>query len=181
MNKLCLTKLRLWRAGFVPAALILTSAIAVQGQHVRSPLVVTSTNNASGNAVVVFKLNTEGTPSLDLEQTLATGGNGGASTNAGIVQFERELGAVANYGSNTVSQLVREGDAIAIGSTIPLATGCTKPDSVALTRDHLFVVGANCAESHAWPWGFVEGRGREPFRSLGRADCGWPELGGRHV
>jgi hypothetical protein len=157
MNKLCLTKLGLWRAGLVPAALILTSAIAVQGQHGRRPLVITSTNNASGNAVVVFKLNTQGVPSLELAQTLATGGNGGASTNAGIVQFEQELGAVANYGSNTVSQLVREGDAIAIGSTIPLATGCTKPDSVALTRGHLFAAGANCAESHAWPWGFVDG------------------------
>ncbi len=157
MNKLCLMKLRLWRAGFLPAALILTSAIAVQGQYSRSPLVITSTNNASGNAIVVFRLNTEGTASLELAQMLATGGNGGASTNAGIVQFEGELGAVANYGSNTVSQLVREGDAIAVAATIPLATGCTKPDSVALTRDHLFVAGANCAESHAWPWGFVDG------------------------
>ena len=158
MNCLCRTKLHLWRAGFVPAALILTTAIALQGQHVRSPLVITSTNNASGNAVVVFKLlNTQGTPSLELTQTLATGGNGGASTNAGIVQFERGVGAVANYGSNTVSQLLREGDAIAIGSTIPLADNCTKPDSVALTGAHLFVVGANCAESHAWPLGFVDG------------------------
>jgi|SRR5580658_727010 hypothetical protein len=157
MNKLCLTKLRLWRAGFVPAALILTSALVVQGQSVGSPLVITSTNDASGNAVEVFKLNTQGTPSLELTQTLTTGGNGGASTNAGILQFKGEIGAVANYGSNTVSQLVRVGDAIAIGSTIPLATGCTKPDSVALTRGALFVVGANCAESHAWPWGFVDG------------------------
>ncbi len=158
MNKLYPANLRSWRAGFVHAALILTIAIAAQGQHVRSPLVITSTNNASGNAVVVFKLSTEGTPSLELEQTLPTGGNGGGSTNAGIVQFQRELGAVANYGSNTVSQLVRSGDAIAISSTIPLATGCTKPDSVALTQGHLFVVGANCAESHTWPWGYVEGR-----------------------
>jgi hypothetical protein len=156
MNKLCLMKFHLWRAGFVPAALILTSALAVQAQHVRAPLVVTSTNNASGNAVVVFKLNTQGTPSLELTQTLPTGGNGGASTNAGIVQFEGERGAVANYGSNTVSQLVRSGDAIAISSTIPLATGCTKPDSVALTKGHLFVVGANCAEAHTWPGGYVE-------------------------
>ena len=31
------------------------------------------------------------------------------------------------------------------------------PDSVALTQEHLFVVGANCAESHSWPWGFVDG------------------------
>jgi len=157
MNMPCFTKLHLWRAGLVPAALILTSVPAAQGQYVRSPLVVTSTNNASGNAVVVFKLNTEGTPSLELTQTLPTGGKGGASTNAGIVQFKDELGAVANYGSNTVSQLLREGNMIAIRSTIPLSGDCTKPDSVALTKDHLFVVGANCAESHAWPWGFVDG------------------------
>ncbi len=157
MSKLCLTKFRLWRAGFLPAALILTGTVAVQGQNVRSPLVITSTNNASGNAVVVFKLNTQGTPSLTLAQTLMTGGKGGASTNAGIVQFKGNLGAVANYGSNTVSQLIREGNAVAIGSTISLADECTKPDSVALTDNHLFVVGANCAESHAWPWGFVDG------------------------
>lgn len=157
MNILCMTKRPLWRAGFVPAALILTSAIAAHGQFLQSPLVVTSTNNTSGNAVVVFKLNTEGTPSLEWAQTLPTGGKGGASTNAGIVQFRGERGAVANFGSNTVSQLLREGDAIAIASTIPLAPDCTKPDSVALTGDHLFVVGANCAESHAWPWGFVDG------------------------
>ncbi len=157
MIKLCLTKLRLWRTGFMPAALILTTAIALQGQHVRSPLVITSTNNASGNAVVVFRLNTEGTPSVAWAQTLMTGGKGGASTNAGIVQFREELGAVANFGSNTVTQLLREGDAIAIGSTIPLASECTKPDSVALSKHHLFVVGENCAESHAWPAGFVDG------------------------
>ncbi|MGA7292763.1 MAG: hypothetical protein WBW53_17220 [Terriglobales bacterium] len=157
MNKHCLMKLRLWRAGFVPVALILTSAIAVQGQHVRSPLVITSTNNASGNAVVVFKLNTKGAHSLELAQMLMTGGKGGASTNAGIVQFKGDLGAVANYGSNTVSQLLRENDAIAIASTIPLAPECENPDSVALTSDHLFVVGANCAESHAWPSGTVDG------------------------
>jgi hypothetical protein len=157
MSKLYLAKLRLWRAGFLPAALILASAIAAHGQYVRSPLVITSTNNANGNAVIVFRLKTEGTPSLELAQTLKTGGKGGAGTNAGIVQFKGEFGAVANYGSNTVSQLLREGNGLAIGSTIPLASDCTKPDSVALTRDHLFVVGANCAESHAWPWGFVDG------------------------
>jgi len=157
MSRTYLTKLRLWRASFLPAALILANAIAAQAQYVRSPLVVTSTNDASANAVVVFRLNTKGTPALELTQTLITGGKGGASTNAGILQFKREFGAVANFGSNTVSQLVRQGEAIAIGSTIPLADGCAKPDSVALTRDHLFVVGANCAESHAWPWAFVDG------------------------
>jgi hypothetical protein len=157
MNTLCPTKLRLWRLGWMPAALLLASATAVQGQSARSPLIVTSTNNADGNTVLVFRLNTEGDRSLELTQRLPTGGKGGASTNAGIVQFEGELGAVANYGSNTVSQLVRRRDAIAIGPTIPLAPDCMKPDSVALTRDHLYVVGASCAESHAWPGGGVDG------------------------
>jgi hypothetical protein len=120
-------------------------------------LVITSTNNASGNAVVVFKLDTAGTPSLAWTQSLWTGGKGGASTNAGILQFDHDLGAVANFGSNTVNQLVRYDNSIAIAKTVHLAPDCVNPDSVALTREHLFVVGANCAESHAWPWGYVDG------------------------
>ena len=79
------------------------------------------------------------------------------ATNAGILQFRDDLGAVANYGSNSVSQLVRYDDFIGMGPTIKLAPGCVNPDSVALTKDHLFVVGTNCAESHAWPWGNVDG------------------------
>ena len=82
---------------------------------------------------------------------------GGASGNAGIVQFKDDLGAVANYGSNSVTQLVRDDDFITIGATINLAPGCVNPDSVALTKEHLFVVGTNCAESHAWPSGHVDG------------------------
>jgi len=147
----------LWRSGLTLAALSLISALAASAQKHSNTLVITSTNNSSGNAIEVFKLDTGGTPSLALAQTLWTGGKGGASTNAGILQFNDDLGAVANFGSNTVSQLVRDDNSIAIAKTVPLATGCVNPDSVALTREHLFVVGANCAESHAWPWGFVDG------------------------
>lgn len=96
---------------------------------------------------------------------MPTGGNGGASGNAGILQFRDNLGAVANYGSNSVSQLVRDDNFIRVGRTINLAPGCMNPDSVALTEGqfagligkHLFVVGTNCAESHAWPSGHVDG------------------------
>lgn len=145
------------RAGLTLAALSLTGALAFAGQEEHSTLVITSTNVATGNSVVVFKLDTSGTPSLSLAEKLRTGGNGGASTNAGILQFKEDLGAVANYGSNTVNQLVRYDNSIALGATFHLASGCKNPDSVALTRDHLFVVGANCAEAHAWPAGFVDG------------------------
>ena len=52
---------------------------------------------------------------------------------------------------------MRYNNSIALGKTISLAPDCVNPDSVALTQEHLFVVGANCAESHAWPSGFVDG------------------------
>jgi hypothetical protein len=139
------------------AATVLAAAAAVAGEPGRSVLVLTSTNDPGSNGVVVFKLETSGTPTLSYLDTLTTGGKGGASTNAGILQFKGDRGAVGNYGSGSVTELVREEDVVRIGHTIRQAPGCVKPDSVALTRDHLFVVGANCAESHAWPSGALEG------------------------
>ena len=88
---------------------------------------------------------------------LPTQGRGGAAGNAGILQFKGDLGAVANYGSNSVSPLVRRNNFIGVEGTMELAPNCKKPDSVALSADHLFVVGANCAESHAWPSGRLDG------------------------
>lgn len=125
--------------------------------HDRATLLVTSTNNATANDIVVFRLNTTGAASLSYVTSLATGGAGGAGGNAGIVQFSDDLGAVANYGSNSVTQLVRYGDFINIGRSFGLAGGCTSPVSVAIKHDHLFAVGANCVESHAWPSGRIDG------------------------
>jgi hypothetical protein len=146
------------RRGVALAAICACAALAAQAQQGdRSPLVITSTNDPAGNSVVVFQLGTGQTPSLKWSATLRTGGQGGASTNAGIVQFRNDLGAVANYGSNTVTRLVRYGDSVGLGGTIHLAADCVKPDSVALTDSRLFIVGATCAESHAWPAGYVDG------------------------
>jgi len=135
------------------------SAFAADREHEpgRATLLVTSTNSATANNVVVFRLDANAAPSLTYVTSLPTGGAGGAGGNAGIVQFDDDLGAVANYGSNSVTQLVRDGDFVHIGKTIGLAAGCTRPVSVAIKRDHLFAVGANCVESHAWPSGTVEG------------------------
>lgn len=147
----------LWRSSLMLLALALTVPLTASAQRGRIPLVLTSTNDPTGNAVVVFNLQTEGTPSLQMAQKLSTGGTGGASTNAGILQFSGTFGAAANFGSNTVTQLVRFGNSVAIGTTIHLAPDCVKPDSVALVGGHLFVAGATCAESYAWPFGFPEG------------------------
>src|SRR5437879_6369649 len=135
------------------ATTLLATTLALAGEPERGVFVLTSTNNPSANEVVVFKLDAAGTPSLSLTGMLPTQGRGGAGGNAGILQFKDASGAVANYGSNSVSKLVRSDDLFSVAGTINLAPGCVQPDSVALTREHLFVVGANCAESHAWPAG----------------------------
>jgi len=145
------------RAVGVLAATLLATAVAAAQDSERSVFVLTSTNNTSANEVAVFKLETAGAPVLSLVDMLPTQGKGGASGNAGILQFKDDLGAVGNYGSNTVSRIARHQDFMNIEGTIGLAPGCVKPDSVALTRDHLFVVGTNCAESHAWPSGQTDG------------------------
>jgi len=149
-------KTKLHRIGGMLAVLFI-AVVSAAAADKREVLVLTSTNNPAANEVVVFKLNPGATPSLPLVAILPTGGNGGASGNAGILQFQDELGAVANHGSNTVSQLLRSQHAIRIGQTISLAAECTDPNSVALHEHYLFVVGANCAESHSWPSGSLAG------------------------
>ena len=157
MNLERLQKSTFWRAaGTALAATLFAATLAVAKAQDRSVFVLTSTNNPSGNSVQVFKLDTSSTPSLSWMNSLPTGGKGGASTNAGILQFQDDFGAVANFGSNTVSQLVRYQNYIGIGRTIPLASDCVMPDSVALAHQHLFVVGTNCAESHDWPSGNLD-------------------------
>ncbi len=131
--------------------------LAVADPPQRGVFVLTSTNEPSGNQVVVFKLETGNASALSFLTALPTGGEGGASNNAGILQFDRDQGAVANYGSNTVSPLVRHGDAIETESPVKLAPGCQKPDSVALSESYLFVVGATCAESHLLSSGRLAG------------------------
>ena len=98
-------------------------AMAHDNNRDRATLLVTSTNNATANSIVVFKLGTTGAPSLSYVTSLTTGGAGGAGGNAGLVQFSDDLGVVANYGSNSVTQLVRYGDFINIGRSIGLASG----------------------------------------------------------
>jgi hypothetical protein len=157
MSSRKLGKSHLLFAASALAATLFSASASVADEPERGVFVLTSTNDPSANKVVVFKLDTSGTPSLSLVDMLPTQGKGGAGGNAGILQFKDDHGAVGNYGSNSVSRIVRHHDFISIEGTIGLAPNCTKPDSVALTGDHLFVAGANCAESHRWPSGNVDG------------------------
>jgi hypothetical protein len=148
-------KVNLCRAGRVLALLSLAGALSAEDNG-HELLVVTSTNRTA-NEVVVFRLNTGSPSSLSLGYTVPTGGAGGAGGNAGAVQFDGHYGAVVNYGSNTVTQLARDNNVIRAARTVPLAKGCVSPVSLALAPHQLFVAGANCAESHAWPSGAQDG------------------------
>ncbi len=140
------------------AAMMFLSVVSATADDHRSHIfVLTSTNDPSGNQVEVFQLNERGTPSLSFVKALPTGGNGGASGNGGGVQFRDSFGAAVNFGSNSLTQMERDGDSIRMARTIALAPSCVSPVSVALSDDHAYVVGANCAESHAWPSGHVDG------------------------
>ena len=157
MNRATLHKLKGPAAGSLLALALLSAAAVMAADRERAPLVLTSTNDPGSNSVIVFKLQAGAAVTLSYANTLATGGKGGAGGNAGILQFRDARGAVANFGSNSVTQLVREDDEVRVGGTIKQPAGCVKPASVALSRDHLFVVGASCAESHGWPSGGLDG------------------------
>lgn len=144
------------RAASLLAIASIASASALAHEHDHSVLVLTSTNGSSANSVVVFKLDSDGRPSLPLSAIVPTGGAGGAGGNAGILQFKDDVGVVANYGSNTLTRLARHDDFITLAGTLKLASGCQGPDSVALANDHVFAVGTNCAESHRWPSGALD-------------------------
>ncbi len=148
--------INLSRASQVLAILLLAAASALAADH-NDIFLLTSTNNAAGNQVVVFKLRAAGTPSLNFVSALPTGGKGGASGNAGAVQFRDSFGAVVNYGSNNFTRLVRDENSIRVAGTITLAPDCVQPVSVALKEHHAFVLGSNCAESHSWPAGSLNG------------------------
>ena len=137
------------------AVALLCAGLAPAQERNRDILILTSTNGTS-NDLVVFRV-AQGSNALSMVNMLPTGGTGGASGNAGAVQFRNNFGAVANFGSNNVTQLMRSDNDIRVLGTLKLATGCTNPVSVALTDRELFVAGANCAENHAWPSGDLDG------------------------
>src|SRR5579863_1223083 len=105
-------KSHLRHAAGVLAATLLAAGAAIAGEPDRGVFVLTSTNDPNANAIAVFKLDTAGTQSLAMVDMLLTKGKGGAAGNAGILQIKDDLGAVGNYGSNSVSRIVRHDDLI---------------------------------------------------------------------
>jgi len=123
----------------VTAVLFAAVAAPIHATQSRNTLVVTSSNNAAGNSLLAF----DSTGAL--VQTIATGGLGGVSGNAGGIAAAGQLVAVVNFGSQSVSlfELTRGGFALT-----DLITTMSPPVSVAFGHGHLYVLGTTSVESH---------------------------------
>jgi len=102
-------------------------------------LVVTSSNSSADNQLLVYD------GSGTLIQTAATNGIGGVSGNAGGIAATRDSLAVVNFGSQSVSIF----DVTASGVRFrQMVFTLSRPVSVALGKDHLYVLGTSTVESH---------------------------------
>lgn len=129
--------MKIWKQ-FGVFAMLAGAALSAQAQ-VSKTLVITA-SNAAENQLLVY--DAKGT----LMHTIATGGKGGVSGNAGGITVWKNHVAVVNFGSQTVSVLEAEGTSLELKSTIEAASS---PVSVAFGNDHLYILGTTKVESHA--------------------------------
>lgn len=129
---------------------------------------VVSSSNAVKNQLLVY--NSEGS----LIQTIATQGKGGVSGNAGGIEAKRNLVAVVNFGSQSVSLFERgEEDGLHLAQ---LVTTASSPVSVAFGDDHLYILGTTTVESHRM-FGSVVSSSSDGVVTLLKADGSAAQVG----
>jgi hypothetical protein len=125
----------------VAAVLMLTAdASAIRAEHGGRTLVVTMTNDPIENRLNVYDAATQA-----LLQSVSTHGKGGVGGNArGVKQFDGELLAAVNNGSNSVAVFRRDGDSLTFDKIV-LTTSA--PVSVDFGNGHMYVAGATTVDS----------------------------------
>ena len=124
---------------YTVVVLLASAAAPINAAQSRHSLVITSSNNATGNSLLVF--DSAGT----LVQTVPSGGLGGVSGNAGGIATTGRLAAVVNFGSQSVSVFELTHDGFAL---IDVVGAMSPPVSVAFGHGHLYVLGTTSIESH---------------------------------
>jgi hypothetical protein len=123
----------------------------VHAEHRGRTLAVIMTNDPVLNQIQVYDASTRA-----LLQTLSTSGKGGAGGNArGVKQYNGELFAAVNNGSNTVALYTRDGDGLKFDK---LVTTTSAPVSVDFGNDHMYIAGATTADSFVLHGNSVEWR-----------------------
>jgi hypothetical protein len=130
-------KLKIWKQ-LGTFALLAGAAVSARAEVVEK-LVVTA-SNAAANQLLVYDVKG------NLMHTIATGGKGGVSGNAGGIAVWKNHVAVVNFGSQTVSLFEADGNSLALTSTI---IASSSPVSVAFGNDHMYILGTTKVESHA--------------------------------
>jgi hypothetical protein len=125
---------------FSAVLLFAGSSASVQADDPKNTLVITMTNDADANAIVVIDAATH-----TVLQTLSTKGKGGVAGNAGGVKQHRgKLFAAVNNGSGTVSLFRREGNRLNFEQ---LVVTTSAPVSVDFSNDHMYVAGSTSVDS----------------------------------
>jgi hypothetical protein len=103
-------------------------------------LAVTMTNDPGSNQIKVYDAST-----LTLLQILSTNGAGGVSGNArGVRQFNGELFAAVNNGSNSVAIYRRNGNRLKLDQVVATTSA---PVSIDFGNGHMYVAGATTVDS----------------------------------
>ena len=120
------------------AFLAATASLASAQNWDHQTFVVTA-SNATANQLLVYN-------SADkLVQTVATGGQGGVSGNAGGIAVSHDRVAVVNFGSSSVSIFELSDGRFSLKQAISTASS---PVSVAFGHGHLYILGTTKVESH---------------------------------
>jgi hypothetical protein len=122
----------------------------LNAEHRQSPLAIVMTNDANANQIKVYDVRSQA-----LLQTLSTLGQGGVGGNArGIKEFEGELVAAVNNGSNSVAVFRREGQGLHFQQVV---TTSSAPVSIDFGNGHMYVAGAATVDSFPVHRHLIEG------------------------
>ena len=149
-------------------ALLFASVVSANAQQGGRRALVVTASNAASNQLLVY--DTSG----KLVQTVATGGQGGASGNSGgIATWRGRRVAAVNFGSQTVAILDKNDDGFQLKQVVSAASS---PLSVAFGHGHLYILGATTIESHqVFDWGVSPGP--DGMASLVKADGSAAQVG----
>jgi hypothetical protein len=136
-----MTMSRLFGLSSVAVLLALAGqTVHVSAHHSGPTLAVTMTNDSTANAIQVYDASTHA-----LVQTLSTQGKGGVGGNArGVRQYNDELFAAVNNGSNSVAVFRRQNNGLTFEK---LVTTSSAPVSIDFGNGHMYVAGATTVDS----------------------------------
>ena len=130
-----------WVTLFSALLLVVAASVAVvRAERGGLTLAVVMTNDPVSNQIKVYDAKTK-----VLLQTLSTQGKGGVAGNArGVKQYNGQLFAAVNNGSNTVTLYRRDGDRLKFAG---LVTTTSAPVSIDFGNHHMYVAGATTVDS----------------------------------